>query len=233
MDDCYQIRKSEELIDFLKTNGNIDIYKDHGRQLQTNYGFVYSLKNGQIAFFPNNFRGEGLLFQDEKCFNHFVAADKFPIDNPGNNLYDTEIDRIKTINKQIDFYRTHLNTILKFDFEEISREAAQAYIKKVVGRTIKKLTTNTDLVGLIAVFGELIRKEIGGKWVIEKWYGTYNPHYKPRILTKDDKLIFIDDTLLIQLKWKVTQIDSIFKNTEGVVDLKTRRQHHPCDILED
>ncbi|CAN5390314.1 hypothetical protein BH10BAC2_BH10BAC2_47750 [soil metagenome] len=233
MQDCFQIRTSEELIDYLRINENIDVYDDFGYQLQTNYGFVYNLKSGQVVFLPNNFRGDGILFLDEKCFKHFVAADKFPIDNPGNNLYDTEIDRIKTINKQIDFYRIHLNTVLKFDFEEISHDAAQAYIKKVVGRTIKKLTTNTDLVGLIAVFGELIRIEIGGKWVIEKWYGTYNPRYKPRILTKDKKLIFIDDTLIIQLKWKVTQIDSIFKNTEGVVDLKTRRQHHQCDILKD
>lgn len=233
MQDCFQIKNSQELIDYLKTTENIDAYDDFGYQLQTNYGFVYNLKNGQVVFIPNNFRGNGLLFQDENCFNHFVTADKFPIDNPGNSLYDTEIDRIKTFNKQIDFYRAHLNTVLKFDFPEISREAAQAYIKKVVGRTIKKLTTNTDLVGLIAVFGELIRKEIGGKWVIEKWYGTYNPHFKPRILTKDNKLIFIDDTLLIQLKWKVTQIDSIFNNTEGLVDLKTRKQHHQCDILED
>lgn len=232
MQDCFQIKTTQELIDYLKTNEDIDVFEDFGYQLQTNYGFVYNLKSGHVIFLPHNFRGDGLIFQDEKCFNQIVAADKFPIDNPENNLYDTEIDRIKTINKQIDFYRVHLNTVLKFDFEEISREAAQAYIKKVVGRTIKKLTTKTDIVGLIAVFGELIRQEIDRRWVIEKWYGTYNPHYKPRILTKDDKLLFIDDTLLIQLKWKVTQIDSIFNNTEGIVDLKTRRQHHQCDILE-
>ena len=204
MQDCFQIKQSQELIDYLKTNENIDPFDDEfGYQLQTNYGFVYNLKSGQVVFIPNNFRDNGLLFQDEKCFKRFVDADKFPIENPDKNLYDTEIDKIKTINKQIEFYHTHLNTVLKLDFPEISREAAQAYLKKIVGRTIKKLTTNADLVGLIAVFGEIIRKEIDGKWVIEKWYGTYNPHFKPRILTSDNKLIFIDDTLLIQLKWKV------------------------------
>ncbi|HEX8278454.1 MAG TPA: hypothetical protein VF540_07150 [Segetibacter sp.] len=233
MEDCFQIKKTEELIDYLKTNENIDVFNDFGYQLQTNYGFVYNLKNKEVAFFPNNFRGDGLLFQDEDCFQQFVAADKFPIDNPEKSLYDTEIDRIKKINKQIDFYRIHLNTVLKFDFPEISREAAQAYLKKVIGRTIKKLTTNTDLVALIAVFGEIIRREIDGKWVIEKWYGTYNPHFKPRILTKDKKLIFIDDTLLIQIKWKVSETDRIFKDTDGIVDLKTRKEYHKCEILED
>ncbi len=194
MKDCFQIKNSQVLIDYLKTNENIDAFYDFGYQLQTNCGFVYNLKGGQVVFIPNNFRGDGMLLQDENCFKQFVDADKFPIENPGNDLYDTEIDRIKTINKQIDFYRIHLNTVLKFNFPEINRDAAQAYIKKIVGRTIKKLTTNTDLVALIAVFGELIRREVDGKWVLEKWYGTYNPHFKPRVLTKDKKLIFIDDT---------------------------------------
>ncbi len=68
------------------------------------------------------------------------------------NLYDTEIDRIKTIHKQINFYQHHLNTVLKFDFADINRDNAQVYLKKVIGRAIKQLTTDTDIVGLIAIF---------------------------------------------------------------------------------
>lgn len=233
MNDSFQIKNSQELIDFLKSSENIDAYKDFDYQLRTNYGFIYNLKSGQVVFIPNNFRGDGLLFQNKNCLDQIIEADKFPIDNPGNNLYDTEIERIKSINKQIDFYRKHLNTVLKFDFEEISHEAAQAYIKKVVGRTIRKLTTNTDLVGLIAIFGELLRKEINGKWAIEKWYGIYNPHYKPRILTKNNKLIFIDDDILIKLKWKVTKVDGIFENTEGIVDMEKRKKYHQYHILSE
>lgn len=231
MNDRFQIKNSQELIDFLKSNENIDAYRDFDYQLKTNFGFIYNLKSGQVVFIPNNFRGDGLLFPNKNCLDQIIEADRFPIENPGNNLYDTEIERIKSINKQIDFYRKHLNTVLKFDFEEISREVAQAYIKRVVGRTIKKLTTNTDLVGLIAIFGELLRKEINGKWVIEKWYGTYNPHYKPRILTKNNMLIFIDDVILIKLKWKVTKVDGIFENTEGIVDMGIRKKYHQQYIL--
>lgn len=233
MQNCFEIKKSKELIEFLKTKEKKDAFYDFDYQMQTNYGFVYNLKGGQVIFIPNDFRNNGLIFKTKKCFNKYVDDDKFPIQNPEQSLYDTEIDRIKTINKQIDFYRNHLNTILKFDYAEISREAAQAYLKKVIGRTIKKLTTHTDLIGLIAIFGEVIRKEIGGKWVIEKWYGTYNPHFKPRILTKDKKLIFIDDTILGKVKWKVSFADFIFKDTEGIIDMKTRSKHQHCRILKD
>jgi hypothetical protein len=230
---CFQIKKSQELIDHLKTHENIDVLYDFEYQLQTNYGYIYSLKDGQVAFIPNNLRDNALLFINNKCLDQFVKADKFPIENPGTLLYDTEIDRIKTINKQINFYHNHLNTVLKFNFSEINRSSVQAYLKKIIGRTIKKLTTNTDLIGLIAVFGEVIRKEINGTWVIEKWYGTYNPYFKPRILTADKKLIFIDDMLLVQLKWEVSQTDSLFNKTEGLIDLKTRNKYHKCKILKD
>ena len=58
MQDCFQIKTSQELVDYLKTGENIDAYDDFGYQLQTNYGFVYNLKSGQVAFIPNNFRDD-------------------------------------------------------------------------------------------------------------------------------------------------------------------------------
>ena len=231
MQDCFEIRKSQDLVDYLKSTENKDAYDDFDYQLHTNYGFVYNLKNGQIVFIPNNFRNDGLLFDNKECFNQFVKADKFPIANPGTNLYDTEIETIKAINKQIDFCQHHLNALLRFDYKELNRDTAQVYLRKIIGRTIKKLTTNTDLLALIAIFGEIVRREINGKWVIEKWYGMYNPHYKPRILNNVGKLIFIDDAVLGNVKWKVSFVDMIFNNTEGVMDLEERRQYHECTVL--
>jgi hypothetical protein len=67
--------------------------------------------------------------------------------------------------------------------------------------------------------------------VIEKWYGMYNPHYKPRILNNDSKLIFIDDTVMGNVKWKVSFVDMIFNNTEGVMDFEEGRQYHECIVL--
>ncbi len=232
MKNCIHIKDSQELIDYLQSHGKDEAF-DFDYQLKTNCGFVYTLPSEEVIFIPHNFQGDGFLFDDKKCFDQIIEADKFPIENPEKSLYDTEIDRIKTINKQIDFYRNHLNTVLKLDFPEINQDFAQACLKKVIGRTIKKLTTHSDLVGLIAIFGEIMRKEIGGNWVIEKWYGTYNPHFKPRVLTPDKKLIFIDDKILGNVKWKVSFIDIILKDTEGDIDLETRSKDHACQILED
>lgn len=229
---CYHIKDCKDLIHILQSQGKSEAF-DFDYQLTTNYGFVYTLMDGKVIFIPNHFKGEGLLYDDKKCFDQMIKADQFPIGNPGNSLYDTELERIKTINKQIRFYQNHLNSVLKFNFAELSEAVAQAYLKKVIGRTIKKLTTNTDLVGLIAVFGEIIRNKINGKWVIEKWYGTYNPYFIPKILTPDKKLIHIDSLVLGNVKWKVSFVDTIFKNIEGIVDLETTNKYHECKILED
>ncbi len=55
----------------------------------------------------------------------------------------------------------------------------------------------------------------------------------PRILTPDEKLIHIDSRVLGKVKWKVSSVDTIFKNTEGIVDLETTNNFHECKILEE
>ena len=117
------------------------------------------MENGQVAFFDNHFNEKAILFDTEKCFDVIIKADKFPIDNPEQEMFDIEGDRMATFHLQADHYRQHLNNILKFDFKEINKEAAQAYLKKIIGRKIKTLTTSTDVVALISVIGELVKAE--------------------------------------------------------------------------
>jgi len=99
---------------------------------------------------------------------------------------------------------------LKFDFQEINKEAAQAYLKKVIGRFIKKLTTPTDVVALISVIGELVKQETNGKWFLEKRYGTYNPIYEPNIVTADGNVFLMSSNIIGKIKWRVSTLDNIF-----------------------
>jgi len=209
MKECYQIKDPKELTDYLKEQGR-DAFHDWDYQLQTNYGFVHKLKNGQIAFFDNHFNQKAILFDTEKCFDDIIKADKFPIDNPEQEMFDVEGDRMKTFHLQADRYRQHLNNVLKFDFQEINKEAAQAYLKKVIGRKIKTLTTATDVVALISVIGELVKAEIGGKWFLVKRYGTYNPIYEPNILTSAGNVYLISSRIIGKVKWRTSKLEDIF-----------------------
>ena len=209
MKECYQIKEPQELIDYLKEQGR-DAVHDWDYQLQTNYGFVHKLKNGQVAFFDNHFNQKAILFDTEKGFDDIIKADKFPIDNPEQEMFDIEGDRMKTFHLQADHYRQHLNNILKFDFKEINKEAAQTYLKKVIGRKIKTLTTSTDVVALISVIGELVKAETNGKWFLEKRYGTYNPIYVPNIVTGDGNVILMSSEIIGSIKWRTSSLDNIF-----------------------
>ena len=209
MTNCYQIKTAEELIDYLKTQGR-DAILDTDYQLETNCGWVHELENGQVAFFANNFQYQAILFDNKKCYDDIVRQDKFPVDNPEQEIFDIESDRMKSFHLQADHYRKHLNTVLKFDFPEITKEAAQAYLKKVIGRKINTLTTGTDVVALISVIGELVKAETGGRWFLEKRYGTYNPIYEPSILTSEGNVYKMSSRIIGKIKWRTSRLDDIF-----------------------
>jgi hypothetical protein len=209
MNDCYQIKTTEELTDYLKRLGR-DAFHDWDYQLQTNYGFVHELENGQVAFFDNHFNQKAILFDTKKCFDDVIKADKFPVDNPDKEMFEIEGDRMLTFHLQADHYRQHLNNVLKFDFPEVTKEAAHAYLKKVIGRFIKKLATPTDVVALISVIGELVKQETKGKWFLEKRYGTYNPIYEPNIVTGDGNVFLMSSQIIGKIKWRVSSLDHIF-----------------------
>lgn len=209
MKDCYQIKKSKQLISYLKKQGR-DAIIDFDYQLQTNYGFVHKLKNGEVIFIPNDLKSDAILFEDKKCFDKIIKKDQFPIPNPGKDMFDIEGERMRTFHLQAEHYKDHLNKGLKFDFKKITKKSAQAYLSKVIGRKIKKLTTPKDVVALISVIGELVKQETNGKWFLEKRYGMYNPIYEPNIVTADGNLISISFGVIGLVKWRIAKLDTIF-----------------------
>lgn len=230
MQDYYQIKKPEELIHYLKTQGRNAFY-DFDYQLQTNHGFVHELKNGEVIFFDNHFKHAAILFKNKKYFDEVISNDRFPVDNPEQNMFDIESERIKTFHLQADYYRNHLNNVLKFDFLEITKEAAQAYLKKVIGRKIKTLTTGTDIIALISVIGELVKAETGGKWFLEKRYGTYNPIFEPNISTSEENIYLISSRLISRVKWRTSRLDDIFKDVHSTLTKPIKWQNRDNRIL--
>ena len=214
MKNCYQIKEPEELIDYVKKQGR-DAFHDFDYQLQTNYGFIHELENGKVVFFDNHFKHKAILFDNKKCFDDVVKKDQFPVDNPDQEMFEIEVDRMKTFNLQADHYRQHLNNVLKFDFPEITKDAAQAYLKKVIGRFIKKLTTPTDVIALISVIGELVKHETNGKWFLEKRYGMYNPIYEPNIVTSEGNVILMSSKVIGKIKWRISSLDIIFIDVDS------------------
>jgi hypothetical protein len=225
--ECYEVKSSDYLIDYLQ--------RVHGRQpfnasyhLETNYGLIHELSNGEVVFLTIGH--DGIIFKNKACFKAAVDADEFPIDNPHKNLFELEKERISNINLHVDYYREHLNRILKLNFQEINRESVEAYLKKIVGRTIRKLTTEKDAVALIAVVGQLIINEQGGSWLIEKRYGTYNPYFEPLLLNTDKQVILLSSIVMGKIKWKLALVNDLFSShlMRNPIDYTFYSEHHSC-----
>ncbi|MBL0334730.1 MAG: hypothetical protein IPP73_05260 [Chitinophagaceae bacterium] len=118
-------------------------------------------KSGEVTFFDNHFKHKAVLFANKKCFKDILKKDHFPVDNPEMDMFEIEGDRMKTFHLQADYFRNHLNTILKFDFPEITKKLPRRILKSH-RPLIKKTYYPNDVVALISVIGELIKKEING-----------------------------------------------------------------------
>lgn len=207
MKNCYQIKPIEKLLSHLQSLGSQFF---DGYQLSTNAGWVHELRDGQVIFLSGTLRDPGLICDSKECFDQFIRADQFPMDNPEQDMYDTERERIKSFHLQTSYYLEYLNSTLKLNYKELNKESAIVYLKKIVGREIKKLNTNQDIIALISIFGQLIKEETDGKWFLEKKYGTYNPKYEPNIKTASGNVILISSKIIGNVKWKVATLESIF-----------------------
>ena len=234
MNECYEITTPKKMIAYLKKLGR-DAFYDFDYQLPTNYGIVHELKTGEVVFFDNHFKHKAILFSNKKCFKDIIKKDRFPVDNPDKDFFEVEEDRMKTFHRQADYYRNYLNKTLRFEFEEITKEAAQAYLSKVIGRSIKKLTTPTDIIALICVIGELVKKETNGKWFLGKRYGLYNPIYEPNLVTGSGNVFFISNEILGLVKWRVAKLENIFIDVHSTltkpIKWKTYSKHRPDLVI--
>ena len=107
----------------------------------------------------------------------------------------------------------------------------------MVGREIHGMNTHKDVIGLIAVTGDLVKRELNCKWFIEKWYGIYNPYFEPNLLSNEKKVIKISSIIMGKLKWKIAKLESIFNSpllieiNEGV-HYNDYSQQRTCILLE-
>ena len=120
MKEQYTIKEANNLIEYLSQNGKEDIITDADYQLESNLGFVYNLKNGQVIFLPNDLKSKGLLIENKSVFKKMVKDDFLPIEDESKNLFESEIKQIQTFHKEISNYQKHLNKTLYLDFKELN-----------------------------------------------------------------------------------------------------------------
>lgn len=206
--DCVTVKSLEEAEKYLALHGKK--LSDWEEQLPTNRATVYRISTGEVILLPSPLRPgyKCLLFSNEECFRECVRKDSFPVENEDKEMFEYDPEGQRKIHENIGKYHAYLNKRLKLDYPSLDRSNMQAYYEGVY--KIKK-KERMDIVALGAVMGELFRKELNGRWILEKWYGTYNPYYKPLIVhSSNDRIMSPYDKLVGMFKWKEKDASDFF-----------------------
>ncbi len=186
--ECYQKKPIRELLGLLKKDG----HPFFGDQLPKNYCNKYTISDGRVVMLPNTmhegvYDEQALIFDSEECFDHFQKTGYFPIDNFDRDIYEIDQKKIETLNLQIGYFQNVLNEFFNLSKCPINHESIIEYYTKIVELNEEQLQENGELLylALAVVFGEFVRNEFNGKWILLKKYGVYNPYYFPYVLGND------------------------------------------------
>lgn len=202
----YIITPSNKLIEYLESKSKDPMDCDY--QLSTNYAYVYHLKNDEVVFIPNTFQGDGILFKNTKSFDDMVKNEVFPIENPDKTFFETEMNSIISINKNIGNAQKLFNEQLQQNFATVDSSTLKIYYEHTLS---ENGAGNKYLIALITLVGDHLKKINNGRWALIKKYGQYNPYYEPVIITKDNKIIFLVNRLFGMWESNIKDFDVFFK----------------------
>lgn len=182
--------KVSVIIDYLKKNKKK--INSYNYQLDSNGAFVYILSNKEVVLLPSSLSSyeNGLILKNEEVLKKMIKDDYFPVNVV--DLYQYEIYKNKLIdlpdhiNENIASLEKDLNIEIsnKTNYDEMFFKTFNEAIKKI---DLKKNKDKYTL-SLSILLGEIIIKNKGGYWQINKEYGVYNPYYVPVVVLNESKI---------------------------------------------
>ena len=238
MTEQYKILPYKKIFPILRKTVGVDFYSRFSYKIETNQGLVYKL-NDQIIFLAKN-NHDCIIFENENDLKGMIDNDNFPIEEPEWNPFVREKERITNFHLQHKHYKEFLNQQLKFNFEQIDMEEIEKYLSKVIGRTIKKVSTEKETIGLISIVGQKFKELYPSKWIGSKRYGTYNSYLEPSLVTNNKRVIPVSDLIRNSIKWKLKSANHIFNGfnflnkskTEIGYDYKQYTSHRTIQDIE-
>jgi hypothetical protein len=193
-DNCYKVINYDEVKSILDDNSRT--FTGFDLCLSTNLCFVYYLKLGEALLIPPNYSDQnlkGLLFANKKCLFDCIDADHFSIQNERMTVAEKYGDILENLQASI-------KPIVKELLSEYMPEKKNAAIESATISQLliiiqkNKLPEKNMFYAALAL-GEYVREVNGGKWIILKKYGTYNPYYVPAIIYPDNAIFTLWDDL--------------------------------------
>lgn len=190
-DNCIDIHSVNELRNILKTYSKRE--NDFDTCLNTNYAYIYYLSSGQIVMIPNenSERSNGLIFQNKKCLDECIKKDEFPLENEKKTLQEFFQADILNLTDSIDGIKNYLTELITNTSSQdlLLNSDLSRLLMELKLKIQKKELSKRDTFRSYLLLGEYVRSMYGGKWILLKRYGTFNPYYTPAILFNDNAVL--------------------------------------------
>ena len=174
-----------------------------------NQGVVYKIQE-DFVFIPRN-KHDVVVTKNKDFLLNMIEKDKFPIEEPEWFPYAKERNRVLKFNSQFDHYFKYLKEHLNLSVSQLNEETLELFLSKVIGRSIKKIVEEKEIVSLTSILGEIMKRKYSGKWFAIKRYAIYNGYLVPNFLTDNKRVIPVADIIHSSLKWKTKNVNLIFK----------------------
>lgn len=161
-----------------------------GTQLQGNRAVVYEgrgAENHTLLYLYGS--DSGILYLDKNSLNDHIAQDSFPVELPDSKKDMLYWGRswIQNPQKELTSRAAELCdrlgvSIIGDQDDWGDRNMVESLAVAAQKLSVKQKLHPKDEMTVVMVVGELLRREIQGKWVLRKLYSGYNPVYEPYIL---------------------------------------------------
>ncbi|MBS1603100.1 MAG: hypothetical protein JST42_10570 [Bacteroidetes bacterium] len=201
-----------ELKNILKSESKT--WKEFSEQLKTNSAFIYYLKSDRVIFMPGDLRDEstGILFEDKKCYQTYLNADSFPIENPDKTIYEKYQEEIFGVNHKLNDLVDHLTLVTNIPNSSHDKNETELPLLLDTLKKIRHRLTIKDKFYTALVLGEYLRSMNKGSWILLKRYGKYNPFYVPAIYYPESgRVLLILDYFSTYFDSKSITLDSFSK----------------------
>jgi hypothetical protein len=184
----YEILPVPQLEEKLKQESR-DVF-DYDVQLRHSGAFVYYLQSEQVILMPNSLwdKERGIIFKDRKVFDSYAALEKFPIENFNRSIEEMFQPEILGVGEDIPKLLSDISALYALDSG--SQDLSKILIKAQERSGLTELP-NKEYMNASLLLGEYLRRTIGGKWILLKQYGTFNPFYIPAIINGQNSIILL------------------------------------------
>jgi hypothetical protein len=198
-DSCYHLEPIQEVYQKVEAvYGSFYVPSELGDQLPFREVTLVAMPEGRQVLLPTMDPDRPdelvLVFDDYACFEYYYDQDRFPLKNDDSDYFANHTpESFKLDGGNVNYYKEYLERRLGVLIPEVNLETLKDVYLLALTLDFDEVADINDVIFAVSMlFGEVMRQELNGKWLLMKSYGNYNPYYTPCIISQEKVFLFMD-----------------------------------------